>query len=154
MGSISQIFKKFSRVFNKRYDSKKGFTLIELIIVIAILGILAMITVPKLNGIKEEAKEKADLANAKIIANATAILMAQDKITSDISHTSVNAVLDENTKHYPADLIEGYLQEVPIPQEGGRFAVDVDVSTGKIEVYRVKVDFGKNKVSGSKLIYP
>lgn len=156
---ISQLLKKFNYVLNKRNDKKKGFTLIELIIVIAILGILAMITVPKLNGIKEEAKRKADLANAKIIANATAILMAQDSITSDISHTSVDAVLDENTKHYPADLIEGYLQEIPIPQEGGRFAVDVDVSTGKIEVYRVEVDFTDNKVTGvkeksSELIYP
>ena len=41
----------------------EGFTLVEVIVVIAILGILAGIAVPNLLGIKEKAKEKVCNAN-------------------------------------------------------------------------------------------
>lgn len=132
---------------NKKINSKKkkGFTLIELIIVIAILGILTSITIPKLSGIKEDAKEKADLANAKIIANTTAILIAQDKITGVVSASNVNSVLDENTSSTYGNMIEKYLDSVPKPQSGGdRFAVEV--SSGSVTVYAVNADIGNDGV--------
>jgi prepilin-type N-terminal cleavage/methylation domain-containing protein len=45
--------------FNKVLRNEKGFTLIEIIVVLIILGILAAIIVPKYFGLEREAGEKA-----------------------------------------------------------------------------------------------
>jgi prepilin-type N-terminal cleavage/methylation domain-containing protein len=56
--------------------NKKGFTLIELIVVIAILGVLAMIIVPKLSGFKASADNRVNEVNAKLLSNITQMYAA------------------------------------------------------------------------------
>ena len=58
----------------KKTNAKKGFTLMELLIVVAIIAVLIAIAIPVLNGQLEKAREAADAAN---IRSAYAEVMVQ-----------------------------------------------------------------------------
>ena len=57
--------------------NKKGFTLIELIVVIAILGILAALAIPRFTGTLKSSKEKTDLATIRVIESAVQLYTAE-----------------------------------------------------------------------------
>jgi type IV pilus assembly protein PilA len=51
----------------ERIKNKKGFTIIEIMVVIALIGILAAVLVPKFSGIKDRARDAGMLTNAKMV---------------------------------------------------------------------------------------
>lgn len=53
------------------FNNKKGFTLIELVLVIAILGILASLAIPKFNDYREEVKYNKFLSDIGSLQTAT-----------------------------------------------------------------------------------
>ena len=75
------------KIFKKVKKNKKGYTLTELIVVVAILGILAAVATPMVLNQVGKAKKSADAANEKAIENAYLVGMA------DASNTNVPASL-------------------------------------------------------------
>ena len=49
----------------KKLQNKKGFTLMEMLIVVAIIAVLVAIAIPVFNGALTKAKEAADVANVR-----------------------------------------------------------------------------------------
>lgn len=70
--------------------NKKGFSLIELIVVIAILAIIAAVAIPRFAGIQERSAIKADAATAAEIINAARIELS-DTGTTTANGTAADA---------------------------------------------------------------
>lgn len=79
---------------NKKRN-KKGFTLVELVLVIAILGILTAIAIPKLGSSRETAKVRTHNANVRILKSAAAMYLADNPdATSDQGEINVKEYID------------------------------------------------------------
>lgn len=115
-------------------NKKKGFTLIELIIVIAIIAILAAVAIPKFGEVRKNAALKSDVANAKTIANAVTTLIAEENLTTTATEATP-LVVDNNTVVGSTNEVEAYMQNPPSPESKGytQYEVVVDIN-GNVSV--------------------
>lgn len=76
--------------------SKKGFTLVELMVVVIILGILVAIAIPIYNNVTGDAQKKACAANVRTLEGAVAMYRAANggKMPSDLNELKDKGFID------------------------------------------------------------
>lgn len=115
----------------KKFDKKKkGFTLIELIIVIAIIAILAAIAIPKFATIRHNANVSTDISNAKNIHSIVAQGIANEKISTTTALSSQPLGSVGGSYNVTSSLEAGGTKS---KVTGDNFTVDIDTS-GNITV--------------------
>ncbi len=78
-------------------NNKKGFTLVELIVVLVILAILAALLIPALTGYIDKAKEKNIIAKTRQIVMASQTLLDEAYGKKKTTATTISFVKDGST---------------------------------------------------------
>ncbi|MBS4540012.1 prepilin-type N-terminal cleavage/methylation domain-containing protein [Clostridium sp. D2Q-11] len=120
------------KAIQKRIKNNKGFTLVELIVVLAILGIIAAIAVPKFLDFQDDAAWKADIASAANIGK-----------TAELAYA--NGDIDDTTTDILTELESKYLDNNQTTPQYGTNTFDVTITDGKAEI-----KYG----SGGTVLYP
>lgn len=90
----------------QKLKSKKGFTLIELLIVIAVLGIIAAIAIPRFSGVLGSVKDKADVRSAELFAKEVYAELVVGNITGadTLSGTTTIVISSTDKKGFKGDI--------------------------------------------------
>ncbi len=110
---------------------KKGFTLIELIIVLAVMAIIALIAIPNFKAVKDNSKIKADKQSEATIERTVLMLVADETITgngvivvtpeTETATTVADTIVPgPNNNKTVVETIDEALLEVKKPQESGK----------------------------------
>jgi type IV pilus assembly protein PilA len=131
------MFKKLG----SKLKEQKGFTLVELLAVIVILGIIAAIAIPAIGNVINNSKEKAQIQEGVQIINAAKYYVA-DKNPTPAQITAFGTKATGLTK----TTLAPYLDRVE--DEGFTVTIDSTTSPGKL-TYKI-VDHNSNDVIGDK----
>lgn len=120
---------------NLKKKKRPGYTLVEMVLVITILGILTSLGFMKFGQVQRNAKEKADYVAASSIATAANLAIQDGAVIDGVKKEPLEITLK--------DLVDkNYLTKEPSPQsENDKFTIHIKADTVVVKV-------------GEKVFYP
>ncbi len=124
----------------KRHSLQAGFTLIEIMVVVFILGLLVTLVAPKIIGRTDQARQTKALADIKAIEEAMKLFKLDNGFYPSTGE-GINALVQPpaRARRYNPD---GYLDKVPLDPWGQEYAYFSDGHDVRI------VSFGADGVEG------
>ncbi len=149
-GSLLRLFMKKSNLHQKHVQGKrlsKGFTLIEIMVVVVILGILATLVVPKIMGRPDEARAvaaKQDIASVMQALN----LYRLDNSRYPTTEQGLQALVERpTTEPQPRNYKQGgYLGRLPVDPWGSNYQFLSPGINGEVDV----MSFGADGKAGGE----
>jgi len=146
----------------ERVKNKKGFTIIEIMVVIALIGILAAVLVPQFGGVRDRAKDTGVLTNAKMVEAYVASAIDSYKLSAtagtdfkddiDAYFTDDNAL----TNPYTGSVEAATTINVSVEDEAGHSTgsepgvIYVEIDTDTLDTYINGFDSKGNELEASK----
>ncbi|WP_413700720.1 type II secretion system major pseudopilin GspG [Psychromonas sp. KJ10-10] len=128
---------------NKNHKNKKqtGFTLLEIMVVIVILGVLASLVVPNLLGNKDKADRQKVVSDVIALENALDMYKL-DNNTYPTTEQGLEALQSKPSgspepRSYPED---GYIKRLPEDPWGNEYVLNSPGEYGKIDILSVGPD--------------
>jgi len=127
--------------------SRNGFSLIELMIVIVILGLLAAMVMPSLTGKGEEAKRNLVCVQMKSIYNGALDMFKINNSVYPSTEEGLEALVSNpDEEQYPNYSTSGYFKDSKMPKDSWRSKFIYINEEGSVEL----ISLGADKKEGGK----
>ena len=104
----------------RRLKNQKGFTLVELMVVVVIIGVLVAIVIPIFNNVQQNARERAHDANVRTLIGAATMFVTSEWDGTVQDETAMATALQGNyiDGNYPANPTGGDAYAVSVAADG------------------------------------
>ena len=132
---------KVSHISKMRRSRQRGFTLLEIMVVIVILGLLASLTIPSLMGNKEKADRQKAASDIVALENALDMYKLDNgrypRAEQGLAALVTRPVLAPIPRNYPED---GYIRRLPQDPWGQEYRLRNPGRHGKLDVFSLGPD--------------
>ncbi len=125
---------------NKKMNVQKGFTLLEVMVVVVILGILASFVVPNLLGNKEKADQQKAITDIVALENALDMYKLDNSVypTTD---QGLEALVTKPSSPEPRNYRDGgYIKRLPSDPWGNDYQYLSPGDNGSIDIFTLGAD--------------
>jgi type II secretion system protein G len=111
---------------------QRGFTLLEMMVVVAIIAILAAILIPNFTHARSQAATSSCMANLKTIATAFELYYTDNQKYPAGSNTAIDSTITGST-----GALAGYLGQPPVDPAGGANYTFTSGTSGGVATYQI-----------------